>query len=161
MKKLLFLLTLLVVGATTAMAQSASANVTVTITNSLAISESGTMDFGTVATTDGAQSINSTDSGAPEFTITGTPSASVTVTPTAPSHLTNGSSQITFTDKPLSYGTTNSQGSATTASSTGAVSTSLSTGGDLYVWIGGTIDPSGATTGGAHTGTYTVAVAYN
>lgn len=165
MKKLILLLALSFIVATTAMAQvSASAAVKVYVVNSLSITKLNDLDFGQLTTTAGATTVDpKADANAGEFQIAGTPGATVNVQFQAPGNLANqdGSGNITFTATKPSYGTSSSQSSSTlfNSSNGGSVTLGNDTNGTLYMWIGGTVNPNGATPG-HYQGTYTATVTY-
>lgn len=166
MKKLILLLALSFIVASTAMAQSqsASAAVKVYVVNSLSITKLNDLDFGQLTTTAGATTVDpKADANAGEFQIAGTPGATVNVQFQAPGTLANqdGSGSITFTATKPSYGTSSSQTSSTLfgATSGGSVTLGSDANGTLYMWIGGTVNPNGATPG-HYQGTYTATVTY-
>ena len=163
-KKICFLSSILLTFVPFAFGQSSASgnvNVTATVLQGLTVTGTKGLDFGIQTPSDGTVSIASTNASAGLFTISGNPGSSVTVSFTPPANLANGGNDITFTADTPVHNTSNTQGSATAFSTTsgGTVTLDASTG-NLYVWIGGSIDVSSAATGLTYTGTYTTTVNY-
>ncbi len=109
------------------------------------------------------KTISITDAGSGKWHIQGDANAGVTLTFTnLPNTLTCGGNSV-----PISYGanaagycTSDDPASATTFDPSVGTNATLSASGDLYVWIGGTVQPSEAAPQGAYTGTITLDVVY-
>lgn len=163
MKKLILTLALVAMGSV-AYAQSANISATAAVQTPLSISGVDNLQFGTVFPGVN-KTIARTDPGAGTFDITGQASATVFLNFTLPTNLANP----TPTNMPISFSatsagtnTTDTQGSAVDTDPNAAnISKTLSAGGALFVWIGGTVEPTINQEAGTYTGTVTLAVAYN
>lgn len=163
MKKLILLLALSVVVATTAMAQSSvtgTAHVKVKILQGLSVTSVTDLDFGTITAAAGSQTISSTDNSAGEFEISGAPSADVSVTFTAPSQLSSGSANIPFTAATPTYSTSSSASGSTSFNAATGGSATIGSDGKLYLFIGGQIDPTNASAG-SYSANYTAEISYD
>ncbi len=140
---------------------NATANLKLQIVASMSMNVSGSVNFGSFATTtSGTESV--TPASGALFTVSGTPGASFAVTlPSSSTTLSNGTTSITFTPtlEASVDGTTNSgtpsTGSAYTLGSSGTNS------GKYYFLLGGSVTLGGSETAGAYTGTYTLTATYN
>lgn len=138
---------------------SATAPVTATIQQGLTITlASGTkIDFGTIATTGAQQTPSVTPASGANFVVTGQASTPVTVTYSNVSLTDGGSNTMDFTPNvEYTSGSTYSSGTAIASNS----SCNLSSGGDVYLWVGGQLTVAANQAAGAYTGTFQVTVAY-
>lgn len=110
-----------------------------------------------------AKSVARTDAEAGSFTISGQASTTVFLNFDLPTTLVDGANNlpIAFSDTDAGRNTANTQGSATSFDPNVETSTALSAGGDLYVWIGGTVTPSIAQVAGTYTADITLTVTYD
>ncbi|HYX07548.1 MAG TPA: DUF4402 domain-containing protein [Bacteroidales bacterium] len=140
-----------------AQSASTSANASITVYSGLSITKVHDIDFGKVAAGAGLQKIASNTSNAAGFQITGQPDNNVNITLGASSvTLTSGSNTLTMnTDTPV-YNNTNDPTGAT--DSNGNIS--LSSAGNLYMFVGGSVNVGATTPSGTYSGTIDVSVAY-
>jgi hypothetical protein len=156
MKRILMLLLALCAISLVAFSQtSTTANVTANVTAALTITNTGALNLGNVA--QGATvTITSLTAGAATFTIQGAASAGTTVTVTDPVNLTFGANNLPFTGQIPRFNTVNVQASSTAFGALTGGSTTTSVGGQLFLWIGGSVTASGSQAAGSYTGLITV-----
>lgn len=134
---------------------STTANVTANVNAALTITNTGALNLGNVA--QGATvTILSTVAGAATFTIQGAASAGTTVTVTNPANLTFGANNLAFTGQIPRYNTVNVQGTSTAFGALTGGSTTTSAGGQLFLWIGGSVTATALQAAGSYTGVITV-----
>jgi len=136
---------------------SATANATANVNAALTIANTAGLNFGNVA--QGATvTITPLLAGAAAFTISGAASAATTVSVTYPANLTFGANNLPFTAQTPRYNNVaNVQANGITGTWTAAGgSTTTSAGGNLWVWIGGSVTASASQAAGSYNGTITV-----
>ncbi|MCX6143017.1 MAG: DUF4402 domain-containing protein [Ignavibacteriales bacterium] len=139
-------------------AQTTTANVTANVTATLTITKITDLNLGNVS--QGATvTITSLTAGAATFTIQGAGSAGTTVTVTNPATLLFGAIPMTFTAQIPRYNTVNTQSSSSAFGATTGGSTTTSVGGQLFLWIGGSVTAAAAQSVGSYSGVITVSVA--
>jgi len=143
----------------------ASITATATVLSPLSISGDQNLNFGDVLPGVNSSVDKATDAGtnAGKFSISGNASSEINLEFTSlPSALTNGANSLTISFSSTDAGhTTNSDGSSQTAFDPSASTTAtLSTGGNLYVFLGGTVQPTHTQTAGTYTGTVTLQIYY-
>ncbi len=150
---------LLAIGTTTVQAQTANINATATVQTPLTLS--GQADLAFAAVFPGvAKTVLSTDPGAGRFLIAGQAAAEVNVTFSLPTQLTSGANNLpigTFTGGQFA---TNTQASQTALVPTAPTVTNIGAGGNLFIWLGGTVTPAFGQAAGAYTAPITMTVAY-
>ncbi|GIW52294.1 MAG: hypothetical protein KatS3mg081_1649 [Gemmatimonadales bacterium] len=153
-----------VLAARAAEAQSASITATATVLQPLSVTGAANLNFGNVFPGTNV-SVAPTAAGAGRFELNGVAGAEVQFSLTLPSTLTSGGSNsipITFSSTDGRYNTTADPNTgATTFNPNAPVTTTLhGTTGDLFVYLGGTVSPSGTTPAGTYTGTITLNASY-
>jgi hypothetical protein len=134
---------------------STTANVTANVNAALTITNTGALALGNVA--QGATvTITSLTAGAATFTIQGAASAGTTVTVTDPVNLTFGANNLPFTGQIPRFNVANVQATSTAFGALTGGSTTTSAGGQLFLWIGGSVTASGSQAAGSYSGTITV-----
>jgi hypothetical protein len=144
------------------------AQVTTTVTASgtvlTPISVSGSnLDFGNSIFPGINKSVGRTAGGAAAFTISGEASKELTATFTLPSTLTNGGSSLTISFSSTDAGHSTSSGGQATATAfnpASGLTTTLSGGGNLYLWLGGSVAPTYTQTAGVYSGDVTISLVY-
>ncbi len=144
------------------------AQITTTVTASgtvlTPITVTGTnLSFGTSIFPGINKSVARTSADAASFTISGEASKEVTATFTLPTNLVKGADNL-----PISFSTTDGghstsstgQSTATAFDPNSGVTTTLSTTGNLYIWLGGTVSPAHNQAAGAYTGDITISLVY-
>ncbi len=109
------------------------------------------------------KSIVVTDATSGKWLVTGDPGVVVDLTfPSLPATLANGGSTIpiVYAATDAAYHTSDDAGAATSFDPSVGASPALSMTGELYVWIGGTVQPSEVASAGSYTGTITLDAAY-
>jgi hypothetical protein len=156
MKRILVLGLVLCAISLTAFGQtSTTANVTANVNAALTITNTGALNLGNVA--QGATvTVLSTVVGASTFTIQGAATAATTVTVTNPANLTFGANNLTFNGQIPRFNTVNVQGTSTAFPGLGGGSTTTSAGGQLFLWIGGSVTATAVQAAGSYTGVITV-----
>jgi hypothetical protein len=155
----------LVLVASTAQAQPNAADITAsaTVLSPLTVVNQNDLDFGTVFPGVDA-SVAITDGTAGRWYITGADNAEVDLTFTLVANLTSGGNNlpIVFAAGDAGYNTTNLASAATTFDPNAGATTNLSNAatGELYVWIGGTVQPATGQPAGTYTETITLTVDY-
>lgn len=169
MKLLTFLgtLVLLVLLCSPGQAQeSGTIQATASVVASLTVTGSNNLQFGSVTPGTPKSVDKATAGSAGEWTITGTASAEVTLDFTLPTELTDGAAAtmpISFSTTDASYEDGSGGGQAAPAGviNPAVVSTlNLSGAGDMTVWIGGSVNPGIAQTGGNYSGDIVLTVTY-
>jgi len=143
----------------------ASITATATVLSPLTISGDQNLNFGDVLPGVNSSVDKTTDAGtnAGKFSISGNPSSEINLAFTAlPSTLSDGSNTLSISFSSTDAGhTANSDGSSQTAFDPSSSTTAtLSTGGNLYVFLGGTVQPTHTQTAGTYTGTVTLQIYY-
>ena len=145
---------------------SASADVRANVLVPLALTRSGSTDFGNF---DGSAHVETIDPVNPgtkstaQFTATGSASVAIVVSfsATVPVCVQSGGcgvASMTFTPN-VATSQTNSQSSATAGLASGT-SVPLNTGGSLFFWLGGSLQVNANQRPGQYTGTFTLSTAY-
>lgn len=133
-----------VTGITFAQATS-TVNVTATVITPVAITGSATLAIGNVVQNT-TTTISETDSRAAQLTVTGQASTPITISWNTGVTLTDGSGSNPISFTPTLYGSTTGFGSGSALSSGGS-GTTISSSGDYYITVGGSISPASAPTG--------------
>jgi hypothetical protein len=146
--------------------ESGTIQATATVVSSLTVTGSNNLQFGSV-TPGTPKAVDKTTIGsAGEWTITGTASAEVTLDFTLPTELSDGAAAtmpITFSATDASYEDGSGGGQAAPAGviNPAVISTvDLSGAGEMTVWIGGTVNPGLAQTGGNYSADVVLTVTY-
>ncbi len=146
--------------------ESGTIQATATVVSSLTVTGSNNLQFGSV-TPGTPKAVDKVTAGsAGEWEITGTASAEVTLDFTLPTELSDGAAAtmpINFTATDASYDDGSGGGQAAPAGviNPAVVSTvNLSGAGDMTVWIGGTVNPDIAQTGGSYSADIIMTVTY-
>lgn len=139
---------------------------TATVISSLTITGSNNLNFGSV--TPGVNMIVArTSTGfAGEWSISGTSSAELSLTFTLPDSLTHESAAlgmpVSFNSNDAAY--SNGSGSQSVPNGVidpnGPSTATIGIGGQMLIWIGGTVQPSVSQTGGNYSGNVTLTLAY-
>ncbi|GBD32479.1 hypothetical protein HRbin33_01444 [bacterium HR33] len=143
-------------------AQSASITATANVLQPLSVTGAANLDFGNVFPGTNV-SVAPTAAGAGRFDLNGVAGAEVQFSLTLPSTLTSGANSIpiTFSSTDGRYNTTADPNTGTTFNPSASVTTTLhGTTGNLFVYLGGTVSPSGTTPAGTYTGTITLNASY-
>lgn len=163
MKKLVIALSIFVFSSlvTTSYAQSsASDNVPVTanLLVGLTITHiSGNLDFGDIVVTSSPQNPSKTPDQGAVFQVTGNASTPVTVTYNNVTLSNGATGTMTFTPS-VEYTNSSSYSGAASVSSGGSVT--LTSGGNSWLWVGGSLAVAANQEAGAYSGTFTISVAY-
>lgn len=146
-----------------AAAQTGSITATANVLTPLTVTGVNNLDFGNVYPGVNA-SVAPTAATAGSFTIAGVAGAQITLTFTLPTNLQDAA----LDNLPISFATTdaasnqaNSQAGAGVIDPNQVLTTNLdATTGNYYVWIGGTVAPTGSQPAGTYNGTITLTAAY-
>jgi hypothetical protein len=139
---------------------SASANVTATVNQPLAVTATNPLAFG-VLMPGASKTVAVTDASAAAFSISGSASAPISLTFTLPSTITSGANALTINSWTARRNINNSAASGTDFTpSASATTTSLSGSGTLYVFVGATAAPAANQAAGSYAGTLTLTVVY-
>jgi hypothetical protein len=155
----------LVLFASVGQAQPNAADITAsaTVLSPLTVVNQNDLDFGDVFPGVDA-SVAITDATAGRWYITGADNAEVDLTFTLVANLTSGGNNlpIVFAAGDAGYNVANVPGAATTFDPNAGATTNLSNAatGELYVWIGGTVQPATGQPAGVYTETITLTVDY-
>lgn len=139
---------------------SASANVTATVQQPITVTKNNDLSFGSVFP--GLdKSIAVTAGGAAKFTVSGQASTPVNLTFTLPSAITSGGNSMTVGTWMGHYsGTDQTTGGTAFTPSASATAATLSGTGALFVYIGGTVQPTVSQASGSYSGSLTMTVVY-
>lgn len=162
MKKLI-LTTVLVAFATALYAQSDNIAATATVQSPITVSGDNDLEFGTVFPGVN-KSVARTAAEAGAFSVTGQNSATVYLNFTLPTNLEFGANNlpISFSATDAGSNTADDQGAAVAFNpATADYERTLSAGGELYVWIGGTVQPTITQVAGAYSADITLTVTYD
>ncbi len=110
------------------------------------------------------KAITVTDLTSGKWLVTGDPGLAVDLTfPALPATLANGgvTVPIVYAATDAAYHTSDDPGAATTFDPSVGATATLSGAGELYIWIGGTVQPSEAATAGIYGGTITLDAIYH
>ncbi len=143
-----------------AAAQSATIQATATVVTPLVVTGTQGLAFGNVF--QGVdKSIAFGDAGSGRFSVTGFNNSQVALTFTLPSNLTSGSNNLAINNWDVRVNGTNAAAGATALSvvSGTPVNTTL-TSGNLFVFVGGRVQPTASQNAGSYSGTITLAAAY-
>lgn len=158
-------LTLILSIATLAQAQpnNATINASATVLQPVTVVAQSDLDFGNVFPGVN-KSVLLTDAGAGSWYVTGVSSAEVDLSLATPANLSDGGNNlpIQFGAGDAGYNTANDPSTATGFDPAAGASTNLSGAalGDLWVWIGGQVQPVADQPAGLYTGTITLTVDY-
>jgi len=168
MKKLLAIVVMLTaLMASQAFAQSANANVNLTVNNALSVTSNRVngLNFGagvpggaiTVQDIAGALAAN-----AAQFTILGSANTNVTITVTNSGNLTDAPNPSIPWSMTCSYSNaaTPAQGTSTDFTLTNPTTQPTNASGNVLIWVGGTVNIPAGTASGQYAGTVTVSVTY-
>jgi hypothetical protein len=151
---------LLSLGASAAMAQSASITATANVFQAMTITGARTLDFGNVFP-GVAKSIGVAAATSGRFDLTGQASANLNLTFTLPTNLTSGANNLPIGSWTGCTNATNTTTGCTSFTpSASATATAFSAAGALFVWVGGTVTPGGAQASGTYNGTVTMTGVY-
>ncbi|MDQ3997452.1 MAG: hypothetical protein M3303_10635 [Gemmatimonadota bacterium] len=148
--------------ATTASAQSANINATATVLQPLTVSGARDLAFGNVYPGVN-KSIAVADATSGRFDLTGVASAQVQFSFTLPTNLNNGGNTLPIGTWTGYHNTTNSAsvgGTAFTPSSSNTTTNLAAVTGQLFIFVGATVSPSGTQTAGPYTAQVTATAAY-
>ncbi len=148
------------VAATVAQAQSATITATATVVTPLAVTGTAPLAFGNVF-----QGVNKTiafgDATSGRFSITGFNTSQVAMTFTLPATLASGANTMPINTYDVRVNGTNVTAGATAlAVTTGVPVNSNLVAGNLFVFVGGRVQPAAAQAQGAYTGSIVLAAAY-
>jgi hypothetical protein len=141
-------------------AQSASIQATATVVTPLVVTAGQPLAFGNVFQgVDRVIAFGDASSG--RFSITGFQNSQVALTFTLPSNLTSGGNNLAINNWDVRVNGTNAAAgaSALTVTSGTAVNSNLNNG-NLFVFVGGRVQPTTTQAAGAYNGTITLAAAY-
>jgi len=156
MKKLLLVVALLMVVAVASFAQ-VSANITANVNAVVTVTRTADLALGNV--NQGATAtIASVAGGAAAFTVVGAASAATSCTFAFPTDLLNGAITMPFTGQTPRYNTVAVQGTSTLFGALTGGSANTSAGGQLWLWVGGSVTAAPTQAAGSYTGTLTVTV---
>ena len=149
-----------VVAASNASAQSANINVTATVFQAITVTGTADLAFGNVF-----PGINKTiavaDPTSGRWSATGQASAQVALTFTLPTNLVNGGNNLPITGWTGCHYSTNVPAGCTGFTPSGtATNAAFSAGGQLFVFIGGTVQPAANQVAGNYTAVATLTLAY-
>lgn len=117
----------------------------------LTVTSLNTLDFGDQIFPGVNKSVNRIDGNAAEFQITGQAGRQVQITFQLPAYLNdsfNHSLELNFMSNDAGYNTSETgQATATGFDPHSGVITTLSSNGNLYIWLGGTVNPSSSQVG--------------
>lgn len=148
--------------ATQSFAQSATVQATGTVLEPLSVTGTNLV-FGTQIFPGINEVVAKTDATASQFDISGEVSKEITATFTLPTELSDGTNTmpITFSATDGGHATASiDQGTATAFDPSAALTTSLSATGELFIWMGGTVEPAADQVAGAYSGDITLDTAY-
>ena len=147
--------------ATAARAQNnASATVTATVQQPIAVTKNNDLSFGNVFPGID-KSIAVTAGGAAKFTVAGQASTPVNLTFTIPATIASGGNNLTLANWTGHFATTDvTSGGTTFTPSASATSATLSGSGALYVYVGATAQPTSTQAAGNYSGSMTMTVVY-
>jgi hypothetical protein len=142
-------------------AQSASITATANVLQPLTVQGQQNLNFGNVYPGTSV-TVGNDAAGTGRFRIAGVNGAEVTFNLTLPTNLTSGANSIpiTFGSTAGRFNTTNTSGGTSFNPNTSQTTNLHATTGELFVWIGGTVSPSGTTPAGTYTGTITLNASY-
>lgn len=152
--------------ANTSFAQTKTVQATGTVLQPISFTNATNLAFGNSLFPGISKTVGISDAGAASFDIAGEADKEVTVTFTVPTELTlttgTATMPITFSSTDAGYSTTDDPAGATTFDpDAGAATATLgTTGGLLYVWLGGTVDPATTQAAGDYAADITLDVAY-
>lgn len=158
----LCVLSTLAVLAPAASAQSGNINATATVLQPLTVTGARDLAFGNVYPGVN-KSIAVADATSGRFDLTGVASAQVQFSFTLPTNLTNGANTLPIGSWTGYYNTTNNAtvgGTAFTPSSSNTTTNLAAITGQLFVFVGATVSPSGTQVQGAYTAQVTLTAAY-
>jgi hypothetical protein len=148
--------------ATTASAQSANINATATVLQPLTVTGARDLAFGNVYPGVN-KSVAVADATSGRFDLTGVASAQVTLSFTLPTNLTNGGNNLPIGSWTGYYNVTNNAsvgGTSFTPSASPTTTTLAPVTGQLFVFAGATVSPSGSQVAGSYTAQVTLTAAY-
>ncbi|HYW52097.1 MAG TPA: hypothetical protein VE861_15890 [Gemmatimonadaceae bacterium] len=143
-----------------AQAQSATINATATVVTALTVTGNAPLDFGNVY-----QGVNKTvahaDAASGRMSVAGFGTAQVALTFTLPTALTSGANSLPIDSWDVARNATNVTAGATpmVVTSGTPVNANLAAG-NLYLFIGGRVQPAALLAAGSYSGTITLAAAY-
>ena len=152
----------LAVLAPTAAAQSGNINATATVLQPLTVTGARDLAFGNVYP-GVSKAIAVGDATSGRFDLTGVATAQVQFSFTLPTNLTNGGNTLPIGTWTGYYNSTNNAaigGTAFTPSSSNTTTSLAAVTGQLFVFVGATVSPSGTQAQGAYTGQVTLTAAY-
>jgi len=150
---------------------SEQASVSATVLSALTVTRNADLDFKNVlpgfnksVAADGTPTYGAGGSGetAAKFTIAGAASRAVTLNFTTPTNLSSGSDNLIISFANLGvYNTTDSPSGGTSFTPSSSTAATLSSSGNLYIYLGGQVQPTYGQATGTYTGTVTVSVTYS
>ena len=166
-KMLVALTTIVVVIASNAMSQErASIQALATVVSSLSITGTNDLQFGTVTPGVSKAVDKSTVGFAGEWSITGTAAAEISIDFALPTQLQTSDSlgrmDISFrlNDASWSNGVTNQSAPSGVLNPNGPTAQRIGAGGQMFVWVGGVVDPRLWQTGGDYSAEIMLTIAY-
>jgi hypothetical protein len=142
----------------------ATADVSVWVVSSIAVSTDQDLNFGTIVLGTPSKTVASDDlTNAARFLIEATSGVDVEIQLAPPSVLTNGSDDVAFANDQDPFTSPNSDGTAGSFMAGGAAANGglvQTVGNALYLWVGGTVNLNGSENPGLYTGEYTVTATY-
>lgn len=155
------LLLLLAVFTTAGFAQDATVTASGTVLEPLSVTGTN-LSFGAEIFPGINESVSKTDAGAAQFDITGEAGKEITADFTLPTELSKGEDALTITFSSTDAGhATTEAGTATDFDPSSTLTTSLeATDGTLFIWLGGTVEPTETQPAGEYTADITLDTAY-
>jgi hypothetical protein len=146
--------------ASTVRAQNASIQAVANVFAAITVTAGNDLDFGNVFPGVN-KTVAVTDAGAGTFSATGQNSANVALTFTLPATLANGGNTMPIVSWTGCHDTDGAVAGCTTFTPSAAASNAqFSAGGQLFVWIGATVQPAANQAAGTYSGTVTIQLAY-
>jgi len=157
---LLGFLAICILGGAAHAQNSASANVTATVQQPLAVTKTNDLAFGAVYPGIN-KTVAVTDAAAAAFSVAGQAGANVNLTFSAPASIASGGNSLPIASWTGRWNTTNSSAAGTDFTpSAAATSATLSGSGAIYVFVGATAQPAVGQAAGAYSGTLTLTIVY-
>ncbi|MEX0660578.1 MAG: DUF4402 domain-containing protein [Balneolaceae bacterium] len=145
------------------LAQSTTVNAEGTVLAPLEVSGTN-LNFGAEIFPGLDEAVAPTDAGAAQFDISGEAGKDIEATFTLPTEMTDGTNNLTltFSGTDAGHATANTdQGTATEFDPNGTLTTALeATSGELFIWLGGTVEPAADQAAGTYTADITLDTVY-
>lgn len=153
---------LLAFSVTQSFAQSATVSASGTVLQPLSVTGTN-LSFGSEVFPGINEVVDKGDATAAQLDITGEASKEVTATFTLPTELSDGTNNLPITFSTTDGGhaaTSGDQGSATAFDPNSALTSTLSASGELFIWLGGTVEPASDQTAGTYSADITLDTVY-